>query len=179
MIEPYNKFNFVISARDDYVREEGDEDLLLFNPKWKVQPSIAFIEGKGPCVLSCRDHDFGNKFFMIHPCRQPKHILPAETSDQLCHAVIKSRTIKPVKASAFSNAFQMHTQTGTFNGLDTCSCTTFHKFDKCSKLSSEIVSRSITNRPDINAHVNTLVSENVLSNFAANGMREEALRISQ
>ena len=40
------------------------------------------------------------------------------------------------------------------------------------------MSRSITNRHDVNVHVRTLVSENVLSNFSDIGMRKEALRNS-
>ena len=119
MISNKAAFKYVILARDDYAHDDKDQDCLLLNPNWKVKPSIAFVNGIGPVVLTCSDHNKGNTSLMIHPCRQPSHILPAELSDQLCHAVIKPRCIKPMKASQYSTSFQMHEQRGTFNGIDT------------------------------------------------------------
>ena len=91
---------FVTRAREDYMREEGDEDYLLFNPKWKVSASIRWIAREGPCVLTCDAHDHGTKLHMIHPCRW-KHNLPARRPDQLCQAVVKPRIVKPVKVSTY------------------------------------------------------------------------------
>jgi hypothetical protein len=81
------KLSLILSSRDDYIRREGDEDCWLLNPEWKIKPSIIIVKGKGPMVLTCRDHDGGNKYYMIHPCRQPKHNLASDKADQLCHAV--------------------------------------------------------------------------------------------
>jgi hypothetical protein len=52
------KLNFekrVISIREDYIRDGGDEDMWLFNPNWKISPSIAFVKGKGP-VVNINEH---------------------------------------------------------------------------------------------------------------------------
>ena len=87
---------------------------------------------------------------MLHPPRQPFHILPSKQPDQLCHAVIKPRTIKPMKACKYSNSFQMHEQRGTFNGIDTCNVTSYGRFDFCSKILNKSEGRSIDNRPDKN-----------------------------
>ena len=98
----------VDSSRDDYVRDSTDEyDVLLLNPEWRVLPSIAFIEGKGPHVMICREHDDGSKCFYIHPPRVPSHIIPSAKGDQICHAVIKPRLIKPMKAMQYSNTYQI------------------------------------------------------------------------
>ena len=105
-ITKHDKFGVVTSARDDYVREDGlEDDSWLLNLSWNIKPSIAFVDGLGPAVLTCRDHENGTHLNMIHTCCQPNQILPAKLSDQLCHAVIQSCTIKPVKSSKFSNSF--------------------------------------------------------------------------
>ena len=123
-----------ISARDDYIRFNGTYEKWLLNPSWKVLPSLSIVHGKGPMVLTCRDHKNGTKNHMIHPPRQPLHNLPSDYPDQLCHAVIKPRTIRPLKSCAYSNSYQMHEQRGTFNGTDTCSIANYGRFDFCSKL---------------------------------------------
>eukprot|EP00957_Ditylum_brightwellii_P092018 7005347-Ditylum_brightwellii.AAC.1 len=82
-----SKLHDVKHARKDYIRFNGDYDIWLLNPFWKVKPSLCFVDGKGPLVLSCHDHDGGCQKMMIHPRRQPMHILPLSRSDQLCHAV--------------------------------------------------------------------------------------------
>ena len=49
---------------------------------------------------------------MIHPCSLLSHILTAEISDKLFHAVINIQTIWPVKSSMYSTTFQIHEQKG-------------------------------------------------------------------
>ena len=111
---------------------------------------------------------------MIHPPRQPHHVLPPEFPDQLSHAIMKPRTIKPMKSCAYSNSFQMHEQRGSFNGIDTCNLASFGNFDYCSKLLHDSESRSIGNRPDINALLNKLCDENKITVKYANSMRQSA-----
>ena len=57
-----------------------------------------------------------------------------------------------VSASKSSTSFEMFEQTGTFNGVDTCSVTNYGNFDFNSKLTNEYEARLLINRPDINAH---------------------------
>ena len=177
LISSPDLMKFIISAREDYVREEGDEDCWQFNPKWKVLPSISWVDGKGPCVLTCNEHDHGTKLHFIHPCRW-KHHLPARRTDQLCQAVVKPRIVRPVRVSKYCSTFQMFQQNGTFNGLDTCSNTTYGNFDSISKLSAEAEARSIANRPDINAHLTKLRKEKVISEYVEKSKREFAERFS-
>ena len=115
---------------------------------------------------------------MIHPCQQPFHNLSTEISDQLCHTVIKTKTIKPLKAAQSSNTFSMYEQRGTFNGIDACSVTTFRKFDFTSKLSCEAEARSIQNRPDINALLTLLATQKVLSNFVVDERCKEDIALT-
>ena len=95
---------------------------------WKVMPSVCLQDGYGAQVMTCKDHDSGCKKCIIHPPRQPHHILPSKYADQICHAVIKPRTITVSKAQQYSNTYQMFEQRGNFNGVDTCSMTQFCNF---------------------------------------------------
>jgi len=177
MISKNDMNDYLISAREDYIHEEGEEDMILLNPEWKVLPSIAFVEGKGPFVLTCAEHDGGTKELYIHPCRW-KHNLCSKCPDQLCQAVVNPRLLKPVKASKFSNTFQLFHQTGSFNGIDTCTATSFGKFDFTSHLLTEAEARSIANRPDINAHLSKLKQEGIISEFVEKGKRQFASEYS-
>ena len=173
LINPPNLLNFATSPREDYVREEGDEDCLLFNPKWKVSGSLRWISGKGPCVPTCNAHDHRTKLHFIHPCRW-KHNLPARRTDQLCQAVVKPRIVKYVRVATYCATFQMFQQQGTFNGINTCSNTTYGNFYSTSKLSAEAEVRSIVNRPNINAHLTKLRKEKVISEYVEKGKRDFA-----
>ena len=156
------------STRDDYVRDSDDdyEDLLL-NPAWKVLPSLAYVEGKGPEVLTCREHNKGTNKQYVHTPRQPYHIIPSEKGDQLCHAVVKTRLIKPMRAAKYSNIYQMHEQRGSFQGIDTCDVTDFGDFSFTSILLDESESRSIMNRPDINSLLDSLEKDGYIFCFCA------------
>ena len=57
-------------------------------------------------VMICRNHHLGSIKLYIHTLRQPNNILPCKYSDQMCHAVIKPRTIKQMKAHKYWNTFQ-------------------------------------------------------------------------
>ena len=167
----------VHSARDDYVRDSlSDYNDLLLNPSWKVLPSLAFVEGKGPEVMTCRNHNSGTNKKYIHPPNQPFHILPSEKGDQLCHAVVKSRFIKPMRASKYSNIYQMQHQTGNFQGIDTCDIVNFGDFSYCSALLDESESRSLMKRPDINSLLDNFEQDGYMTSSTVNGLRERALK---
>jgi hypothetical protein len=167
-----SKFSKVKWARDDYVREVNDDDEWLLNPEWKIRPSIAFINGV-PRVLTCEDHDNGSSDIMIHPCRW-EHSLPCEQSDQVAQVVVQSRTVRRGKASAYSTEWQMFEQRGNFGGLDTCNHTEFGNFEKYSKLRNEVENRAISNRFDINTHLDTLCKHDIISSEMVNNMRSSA-----
>ena len=167
---------YIECAREDFIRNDGDYDCWLFNDDWQVMPSIAIIDGVAK-VLTCRDHNNGSKLYHIHPPRQPLHNLPSKYSDQLCHCVIRSRTIRPVQKASYSIGYQMHEQRGCFNGIDTCNVTSFRNFGFRSKLLSDAESRSILNRPDINALLHQLVEEKAISEFICNDKQQYAHKL--
>ena len=167
-----NMLSRVKWARDDFIRDEDSQDALLLNPKWKVSPSIAFIDGC-PRVLTCEDHNNGTKDMMIHTCRLP-HCLPCAQPDQIAQVVVQSRTIRQGKASAYSTEWQMFEQKGHFSGLDTCNHVEFGNFDNRSRLRFEIEDRSIHNRYDINAHLDKLCRHGIISSETVTNMRNSA-----
>ena len=68
----------------------------------------------------------------------------------------------------------MHEQRGTFNGIDTCSLTTFRQFNFTSTLHGEAETRAIVNRPDINSLLYSLTSKKFISKYGAELKRQEA-----
>lgn len=175
MISKGNERQQMVSSRDDYLRSElNNYDCHLTKKDWKVLPRIAFVEGHGPMFLSCLKHNGGCKHNYIHPMRVLDHILPSRHDDQLCHAVLKPRTVKLLIAGAYSNSYQTQEQRGSFNGIDTCNITNFGDFSYCSKLMDESESRAITHIPDINALLSNHPKSHILSNEAVKNMRNGA-----
>ena len=43
MIISINEFRFIESSQDNYIGNDGEEDEWLFNPKWKIKPSIICV----------------------------------------------------------------------------------------------------------------------------------------
>ena len=70
-------------------------------------------------------------------------------------------------------AFQHH-QTGTFNGIDTCAATSYGNFNFRLLLLSQSKARSISNRPDVSAHLTKLKEEGEISKFVESGKRNFA-----
>ena len=94
-----------------------EADCWLFNPGWKVMPSISYFDR--PCVMTCQEHNGGTKSYMIHSCRQ-KHNLVAKCLDKIGKAVINPRIIKPIQAAKYTTSFEMYYQSGSFNRINTC-----------------------------------------------------------
>ena len=168
-----SKEYLVESCRDDYIRDTKYEQ-WLFNPSWTIKPTAIITDKNGPMICTCRFHNKGTNKIYLHTPRQPHHILPSAKGDQLCHAVIRPRTIKPMKASKFNTTYQMHEQRGSFQGIDTCDVRTYGDFSFLSRLLDESESRTIALRPDINSLLNKLLQEHKLSEEAVRCMRERS-----
>ena len=178
LIHDVDTMKYISNCREDFIRFNNDYDCLLLNEKWKTMPSFCIRNGFGAQVMTCKDHNDGSTSCMIHPPRQPLHILPSKFSDQLCHAVIKPRTVSTSKAQKYSNTYQMHEQRGNFNGIDTCSLTQYRNFKLLSYLLQENESRSIIGRADINALLTQCVNEGDLTVEIASNYRNLASKIS-
>ena len=158
----------IISCRDDCVRDTfEDYDILDFNPDWRCLPSLCFKPEGAPYIMTCREHDGGTKKLYIHPPRQPYLNLPAPYPDQVCHAVVRPRTIKNMHAKAFSNSYQMYEQRGNFQGIDTCDITKFGDFGLHSFLLQTYENLSIANRPDLASLLKDLAREGNISPILA------------
>ena len=164
----------VAYCRDDYISFNNNYKCLLLNESCKVIPSICLQDGYEVQVMTCKDHDSGCKKCMIHPPRQPHHILPSKYSDQICHAVIKPQTITVSKDQQYSNTYQMFEQRRNFNGIDTCSMTQFCNFKLLSYLLQQNELRSLKGRPNINELLTQFVHEQDLCPEFANSYRKLA-----
>ena len=148
-------------TRDDFIWDDNDYDMFLLNPKWKILPTIAFIDGV-PRVHTSKICHNGSTDMMIHPSRW-HHNLPARQPDQIAHVVVQSRTVRHGKARAYSTEWQMYEQRGHFGGLDTCNHVEFGRFDIRSMLQFEAEDRTIANQYDVNIHLNELCKAEIIS----------------
>ena len=163
MISDYSEIVSVLSARDDYLRESREYDSWLLNPRWKVVPTLIILNEKGPVICTSRHHDSGTKKAFLHLPRETEgNILPSSIASQLSHTVPKCQVIKPMMAHKYSNSYQMNKQTGGFQGVSSIGAVDVGNFSSCSILLDKFESRSITFRPDINAHLEKLCEEKIL-----------------
>ena len=170
----------LFSARDDYIRDQTEYDCILMNPQWQVCPKWYYLDGKGPCILTCRDHDNGTKKKYVHLPRNPfEHNLPSRIGDQLCHVVLKPRVIKPMRAGSYSNTYQMHEQKGCIHGIDTCSLTNFGDFSEHDNIIDQYEATSICNRADINSLLTKLEEEKRLCLTKGEEMKKHTLWLTK
>jgi hypothetical protein len=111
------KVPFCRSVRSDYL--DSCHDCHLLNPDWQVWPSVAIDRNLGLVWLTCGDHNGGTKKRYFH-CAKVPHCIPASRGDQLTHAVLQSRTLKPMSPKKYNTSYQLHKQCGSFAGIDTC-----------------------------------------------------------
>ena len=136
---------------DDYLRKDpSNYDQCLLNSDWKILSYITLVEGIGSLIIICARHNSRCNQENLHLPRQPHNILISDKGNQLCHAVIKTRTVKPMKINKYSNKFQIHKQEGLFQGIDIYDVTSIGSFAYYSVLLDESESRTIACKPDIN-----------------------------
>ena len=111
---------------------------------------------------------------MIHTPRAVQHILPSMYPDQLAHAVIQCRTVKPMRKTTYSTQFQLCEQRGSFAGIDTFSMTDFQNMEITSSLLTHYESLSLVYRKDINSLLTKLAEDKKIGKCVANSRREEA-----
>ena len=158
------------SARDDFLFHS--DACWLFNEEWKIIPAIAFFQDIGPCVLTCKSHNGGTNEQYFHVPRTPHHDIPAMHTDQLSHVVMRPRTIKTMKAKAYSNSYQMQEMQACYSGLDTCDLLEHGRFDFRSILTDEKECLSMKGRADTKGLLSLLVAKDVIPpSFAAQKMQ--------
>ena len=147
LIGSHERMKKVEWIREDFLRDNDDYDCWLL-----VRPSL-IINNNGAKLMTCRNHHGGTPKCFIHPPRSPNHILPSYCGDQLCHAVLQPRSLKPMKASKYSDSFQLFEQRASFHGVDSSMLSQVGRYDINSIILDEHESRSICNRPDISRYV--------------------------
>ena len=112
-----SKLSKIEHTRNDYIWESNnDYDMWIHNPDWKVLPTISFVDGYAR-VLTCKDHDCGCNLIQIHCCRWRANI-PSPVYDQVCHAVVKPRTVKHIKVGYNSTGYEMVEQRSSWKVPD-------------------------------------------------------------
>lgn len=165
MISPSNLTRRLTGARSDFVKSAHP---ILYNPKWICCPSIAYIAGRGPVVLTCQEHHNGTTLKYIHVPSNPTGTLVSTASDQYAQVVVKSKTIAAVKPKRYSDAYQMNRLDGGFDGVDTLTLTDEGKFNINTRLSDKRDSLALACRPDLAHHVQRLADQEVISQDFAN-----------
>jgi hypothetical protein len=157
----------VRNARNDFIG--GERDCLLMNPEWEISPTIAYIEGIGPRVLTCCDHNGGCTKRYFHSPRTGITI-PAPGGDQLSHAVVQPRTVKKSVAKTYSDRFEVVRCQGTYTGIDSADITEKQNFSKYSVVQEVHESRSIRGRVDIRGLVPQLTASGVIDKSLESAM---------
>ena len=106
----------------------------------------------------------------------PKSKLSSKHSDQLCHAVIQTRLLKPMKKGHISNTYQMHEQRGSFQSVDTYNVTKYGNSNHSSYLLYESELFYIANRPEIISLLKDLVESKKMSKIYKESLTEKAMK---
>ena len=115
----------------------------------------------------------GNAHMMIHECRR-KHHFPSNQPDQILQDLNQSINFRKEKTILYNTERKMTEQYGSFGGLDTCNHVEFVNMEKRSILIFENEDKSITNKYDINTHLNVLPRKKVVSSETVNYMCNKA-----
>ena len=160
-----------MSFRRDFL--DGEPCVHLFNEKWKVMPSVAFLRDQGPCFLTCKIHGKGTCKRYFHLPRSPCRLVSSH-GDQLGHVSLRSNVIGTVKAHKYSHEYQMNVCRGSYNGIDTCRINEERRFDIMSQSSEMLESVAVHERPDVRGLMSELVEAGKLSPNGERLMNEKA-----
>ena len=171
IVDAKKKLSKVVHTRDDFIRDSIDDyDMWLCNLNWQILPTVVFVNGY-PRVLTCKDHDNGCNLIQIHCCRWRSNI-SAPISDQICHAVVKPRTVKNMKVGYNSTGYQMVEQRSSWKGPDSINVSSVGKTDHGSILVQEAEARSYANRTDMKNLIQRLIDDGKMSIDHAEGIEE-------
>ena len=173
LLDDSNALTKIEPARDDFIREnKSDYDKWLENIAWRVLPTIVMKDGT-PMVLTCKDHCDGSSHFHLHCPRTPTNI-SAHLSDQLCHAVVKPRTVKTMKIGYNSTSYQMVEQRTSWKGPDSINVSSCGRMNHNSVLLREAEARSYNYRTDMKSLIKRLIDDNKMSQDHAEGIEQYA-----
>lgn len=132
---------------------------FLDNPLFLCKPTLVVDDDNGASILSCRDHTNKSTEKYLHVPSSPTGSLYTPYSNQLAQAVIKSRTLRPVKLNAYSDTYQTAMLQGGFDGLDSCYLSSSGKYVPCNRLSENRDALSLSGRDDLRCHVANICND--------------------
>jgi hypothetical protein len=160
----------VQSCRDDYF---SCQLCNAANENFAVTVGTAWIKNVRQVYLSCNDHNGGTCEKYFHLPFQPM-VLPSGLSDQLSHAVLNCRVLKPSQAHAYSDSYQLNETRGSYAGIDTCMISESRRFDIASTIGEFHMSTSLKSRPDIKGLLMRLQENNFVERQSAQAWLERA-----
>ena len=166
----------VMSMSPFYFRDDLSYDALMYNDAWMIKPHI-ILTIFGAKVLTCRDHDGGDKYLRLHPPLTPHHIIPAQRADQLSHIKTKPRIVKPTSRSHFATSFAMVGTYGCFSGIDNLNVSRNADWSKPSYLLSQHESISLSGRNDIKHLLSRKVETGQVTKELADSMLKSSREI--
>ncbi len=121
LISEKKKLCKALTSRLDFIRDSLEEyECLLMNPLWRPLPSLVWLPCIGPVFATCRNHNKGTEKKYFHVPRFPEYpAIPTPKSDQLSHAVLKPRTLRRMRWSAFNTSYETVEMRGVYGGIDT------------------------------------------------------------
>ena len=165
------------TSRLDYIRRRGESiDYVLLNKHWPVMPTMCMVRDGGFVICTCRHHDKNStkKRLYCHPPRKPTSIcnLSSSNSDQLSHAVIQQRIIRPVTRKGQGTTPTSTYFKNSYAGADSADVTIGGRFDNrpAKFMSSRHESLSF-DREDIRLLAERYVSEGIVHEELANEWR--------
>jgi hypothetical protein len=112
----------VESSRLDYIRKPNEQlDYVLLNPKWPICASVRMTWQGGLVICTCRHHDDTKKrsYLYSHVPRKPDGFnLSSVHTDELAHAVMKSRVARPVCKKGMNTTPSLHVFRSDYAGCD-------------------------------------------------------------
>ena len=109
-------------------------------------------------VLTCKYHDGGCNLIQIHCCRWRTNI-PSPVSDQVCHAVVKTRTVKHMKVVYNSTRYKMVVQRSSWKDPDNINVLIFGKTDHGYILIQEDEAHLYNNCTDTKSLIQRLIDD--------------------
>ena len=138
LVSDKKKLSKALTSRLDFIRDSLEEyETLLMNSLWRPVPSLFWLPKIGPVFGTCRNHEKGTRKKYSHLPRYPDVAIPAGNPDQLSRAVLKPRTLRRMRRSAFNTSYETDEMRGVYGGIDTCNVTQFGNFNFCSYLTEK------------------------------------------
>jgi hypothetical protein len=149
------------TSRLDYFRKDNESvDYVLMNEQWPILPSMHLSSKEGLMCLVCRNHSNPSeqKVLYPHPPRKGLNNLSPVYAANLCHAVLRPRSLKANKPSMCGTATSIRQSVSGFTGIDSANITTDPRFSKPSFMLFEDEIKSL-HRRDLRELLDVYVKE--------------------